>query len=207
MYVPSVTRDGRKRRGMKTRVRIVKASIAVVARDGLAGLTGAALAAEAEVSKAAVFHHFPSLDLVPLATLDYIVENLVGAVQHHATAREYLLHAGLDVLRLTAEEADEALAMNALLTGAGHSDALRERMAEVSAMYRDAMAVQIIQRVPHAEPERAREIADIAIPAVDGLATHLLLTGERERLERAWGRLVDSLLLLIQEPSTTGNVT
>ncbi len=55
---------------------------------------------------------------MPLAALDHIIDGLVANVQHHTTARGYLLQAGHDVLRLTAERADEALATNALLTGA-----------------------------------------------------------------------------------------
>ncbi len=171
----------------------------LIAQRGIEGLTGSALAAEAGVSKATVFHHFPSMDQVPLAALDHIVVGLVDAVQHQASARDYLMQAGSDVLRLTAEQADEALAMNALLTGASRGSELRERMSALSTAYRDLMAEELVRLAPHADLDSARVVADIAIPAVDGLATHLMLTGDRERLDRAWARLVESLLPVLGE--------
>ena len=190
-------KDGRRQRGAATRKRIVQASLVLIARDGLVGLTGAALSREAGVSKATVFHHFPTLDQVPLAALDHVLEGLVAAFQHHESARGYLLQAGRDVLRLTAEGEDEALVMNALLTSAGQHPELKRRMASLSMMYRDQMATELLALAPHAAPERAREVADIAVTAIDGLATHLALTGEKERLERAWDQLVESLLVLL----------
>ena len=113
--------DGRRARGAATRQRIVEASVSLIATKGLAGVSGATLSQAADVSKATVFHHFPSIDEVPLAALDFIIDGLVAAVEHHDDARAFLLQAGRDVLWLTAEGADEALTMNALFTGASQN--------------------------------------------------------------------------------------
>lgn len=193
-------RDGRKERGAVTRTRIIQAAITLIARDGIKGVTGSTLAKGAGVSKATIFHHFPSIQAVPLAALDHIVQGLVAEVQHHTTARGYLLQAGLDVLRLTAERADVALAMNALLTGARQNPELEQRMAQLSTLQRDAMAEELARLAPNTTRERAGVVADITVTAVDGLATHLILSGERQRLERAWEQLVPALLVMLEAP-------
>ena len=193
--------DGRRARGAATRQRIVEASVSLIATKGLAGVSGATLSQAADVSKATVFHHFPSIDEVPLAALNSIIDGLVAAVEHHDDARAYLLQAGRDVLWLTADGADEALTMNALFTGASQNPGLAERMASLSTTNRDRMGQQLAAAAPHADPERAREVADIAVTAIDGMATHLTLTRDREHLERAWERLVELLLLALGEPS------
>ena len=193
--------DGRRARGAATRQRIVEASVSLIATKGLAGVSGATLSQAADVSKATVFHHFPSIDEVPLAALDFIIDGLVAAVEHYDDARAFLIQAGRDVLWLTAEGADEALTMNALFTGASQNPELAERMASLSMTNRDRMGQQLAAAAPRADPARAQEVADIAVTAIDGMATHLTLTRDRERLERAWERLVELLLLALGEPS------
>ena len=111
--------------------------MSLIATKGLAGVSGATLSQAADVSKATVFHHFPSIDEVPLAALNSIIDGLVAAVEHHDDARAYLLQAGRDVLWLTADGADEALTMNALFTGASQNPELAERMASLSTTNRD----------------------------------------------------------------------
>ncbi len=175
--------------------------MSLIATKGLAGVSGATLSQAADVSKATVFHHFPSIDEVPLAALDFIIDGLVAAVEHHDDARAYLLQSGRDVLWLTADGADEALTMNALFAGASQNPGLAERMASLSTTNRDRMGQQLAAAAPSADPARAREVADIAVTAIDGMATHLMLTRDRERLERAWERLVELLLLALGEPS------
>lgn len=62
------------------------------------------------------------------------------------------------------------------------------------------MATRLRRMRPELSPERAHEIADIVVAAVDGLAMHMVLTGEVERLERAWTALVDGLVRMMEPP-------
>ncbi|MGH3438985.1 MAG: TetR/AcrR family transcriptional regulator [Sciscionella sp.] len=61
--------DGRKARGEKRRREIIDATLRVIERDGVAGVTHRTVACEAEVPTASTTYHFASLDDLLLATL------------------------------------------------------------------------------------------------------------------------------------------
>ena len=194
----SASTDGRRLKGRATRRRILEAAMELIARDGVSGLTASALAQEAGISKATVFHHFERLELVPVALLDHIIEELDEVAQHHDDARAYLLQSGHDVLQLTARGALESRVMNALLLASQHNAEIAQRLSVLSRMYRDHMAARLQRLCPQlSSPERAEEVADIAVAAVDGLAIHMVLTGESERLQKAWTALVDGLVHML----------
>jgi hypothetical protein len=110
----------------------------------------------------------------------------VADVQHHTTARGYLLQAGHDVLRLTAERAPEALVMNAQLTGARQTPELEHRMAQLSILHRDGMAAELARLAPGVAPDRARRAArDAGGPRPESGAYAVTARGPRRGAEDA----------------------
>ncbi|TQJ03659.1 TetR family transcriptional regulator [Amycolatopsis cihanbeyliensis] len=61
--------DGRKARGEKRRAEIIAATLRVIERDGVAGVTHRTVAAEAGVPTPSTTYHFASLDDLLIATL------------------------------------------------------------------------------------------------------------------------------------------
>jgi DNA-binding transcriptional regulator YbjK len=61
--------DGRKARGEKRRAEIIAAALRVIERDGVAGVSHRAVAAEARVPLASTSYHFATLDDLLIATL------------------------------------------------------------------------------------------------------------------------------------------
>lgn len=62
-------RDGRKARGEKRRQEIIDATLRVIERDGVAGVTHRTVAAEAGVPTTSTTYHFETLDDLLIATL------------------------------------------------------------------------------------------------------------------------------------------
>jgi DNA-binding transcriptional regulator YbjK len=61
--------DGRRARGEKRRAEIIEATLRVIERDGVAGVTHRTVAAEAGVPTTSTTYHFTSLDDLLTATL------------------------------------------------------------------------------------------------------------------------------------------
>lgn len=61
--------DGRKARGEKRRTEIIEATLRVIERDGVAGVTHRTVAAEADVPTTSTTYHFAGLDDLLIATL------------------------------------------------------------------------------------------------------------------------------------------
>ncbi|MFS8104811.1 TetR family transcriptional regulator [Lentzea alba] len=84
--------DGRKARGEKKRRAIVEATLRVIERDGVAGVTHRSVAREAGVPTTASTYYFATLDDLLIATLlwaaDESCEEMLQIVARHGSARE-----------------------------------------------------------------------------------------------------------------------
>ncbi|MDA0184780.1 TetR family transcriptional regulator [Solirubrobacter phytolaccae] len=74
-----MTTDGRKARGEARRRQLVEATLAVIERDGLAGLTHRAVAEQAGVPLASASYHFASLDALAMTAFDHVTDELAVA--------------------------------------------------------------------------------------------------------------------------------
>ncbi len=70
--------DGRRARGKLRRVELLTAALAVIERDGVAGVSHRAVAAEAGVSVASTTYHFATLDDLLVAALTWAAEDLAA---------------------------------------------------------------------------------------------------------------------------------
>jgi DNA-binding transcriptional regulator YbjK len=77
--------DGRRARGRTRRIELLVATLAVVERDGVAGVSHRAVAAEAGVSLASTTYHFASLDDLLVAALTWAAEDLAAELQERVT--------------------------------------------------------------------------------------------------------------------------
>jgi AcrR family transcriptional regulator len=69
-------KTGMKLSGEVRRDQIVQAALAVIAKNGVGGLTTAALAAEARVSEANLYRHFKNKEDIFFATVAYVKEKI-----------------------------------------------------------------------------------------------------------------------------------
>jgi AcrR family transcriptional regulator len=69
----SESKDLRVERGKQTRQSILTAAFNILIEDGPKGLTAGEISKRAEISKASLFHHFKSIEDVPLAILEEMI--------------------------------------------------------------------------------------------------------------------------------------
>jgi DNA-binding transcriptional regulator YbjK len=77
--------DGRRVRGQVRRTELLTATLAVIERDGIAGVSHRAVAGEAGVSVASTTYHFATLDDLLVAALTWAAEDLAAELQEMAT--------------------------------------------------------------------------------------------------------------------------
>jgi DNA-binding transcriptional regulator YbjK len=71
--------DGRRARGEQRRNELLAATLAVIERDGVAGVSHRRVAAVADVSVASITYHFPTLDDLLVAALQSASCTVAGA--------------------------------------------------------------------------------------------------------------------------------
>ncbi|QSB14621.1 TetR family transcriptional regulator [Natronosporangium hydrolyticum] len=158
--------DGRRARGQKRRAEIIEATLAVVTRDGAAGVTHRTVARQAGITTSLTTYYFATLDDLLVAALASVADGYTARIRH-------IIDDPGDKLRGLAQLIGES-------AGAGRERALAER--ELATMAARRPALQSLAR-------RWREnVADLAatltddpaaiaalVAAADGLCTAILL--------------------------------
>ena len=184
-------------RGEDTRTKILQGAVELMGREGPKAFTASALAREVGVSKATLFHHFASLDEIPLAALEEVLLQAMTRLEDDSLPlREYLEGWGREM---------EVIAHNERFLNAyfvffikGIFDPrVRERLAQggfdLHRQIVDALA-------PRLSPdEDAEAVARLTEVILDGITLHHLLMGDHDVLDRAWHRYVD-LVVGTQRP-------
>jgi AcrR family transcriptional regulator len=175
---------------------IIDAAIRLMAEKGATGLTAAALATEAGVSKANIFHHFPTLDDVVLAAFEQFLRGMEAFTPQPGTdLRGWLEALGAETVDLIDEQRLLAGAYFAF-AGRAHSDErLRQLMAGMTAAVEADFAAAIGRLAPgRFNPEETAALAALILVAGDGLAVHRHLFPERANEQQAaWRALVDRI--------------
>lgn len=173
---------------------IIAAAIRLLSRDGAPGLTASALAAEAGVSKANVFHHFSSIDEVAVAAFEAFILGMAALRPDPATGlRAWLVTLGAETTELMDARRAEAGAYIGFIARAQSDERLRARLEEVMQAFEAALHEALLAMAPgRFAPHEAEAIATMLLLAGDGLALHRQLFPDRAKRQRAaWMALVD----------------
>ncbi|MFD3747408.1 TetR/AcrR family transcriptional regulator [Nocardia sp. NPDC058633] len=158
--------DGRKARGDKRRAEIIEATLAVVTRDGAAGVTHRTVATQAEITTSLTTYYFATLDDLLVAALSSVADGYTARIRR-------IIDDPGDKLRGLAELiADSA--------GAGRERALAERELSTLAARRPALA-PLARRWRDNVADLAATLTDdpeagaALVAASDGLCTAILI--------------------------------
>jgi AcrR family transcriptional regulator len=171
------------------------AAIELLGRAGPDRFSAAALAREAGVSKATLFHHFEALDAIPLAALEHVLlEALTLESRADLPLRAYLEAVGQDVIAMAQERRDFLNAYFVFFTKALFDPRIRARLAagvqELHATTKHMLAKRLNGRSARRDIDATARLVEIAL---DGLGLHLLVMQDTAQLEAAWALLIDLL--------------
>lgn len=175
-----------------TRSAILEAAIALMARAGADGISASQLAAEAGISKATLFHHFRTIDEIPVAALDLLTAEVFDlSLRSDVGLRDVLVAIGSASFEILEERRGFLRAYFTFVSKAMFDPAL---MAKLTASLTAAKEQVAAALAPHmADPSRARELADIVMTQLDGAIMHLLLLGNEADLKAMWARMTSLL--------------
>ncbi|SFA76439.1 transcriptional regulator, TetR family [Amycolatopsis marina] len=162
--------DGRKLRGQRRRAEIIDATLAVVRRDGAAGVTHRTVAKEAGIPASLTLYYFATLDDLLVAALTSITDAYTEHIRRIIDSEEDKLRG---LAQLIAESdgpgRERALAERELSTLAARRPALRP------AAWRWREHVAELARTQTDDPDAVEALIALA----DGLCAAILL-GERQ---------------------------
>jgi AcrR family transcriptional regulator len=182
--------------GEQTRKEILNAVLTLLGSGGPAAVSAAALAREANVSKATVFHHFASVDEILLAACDWR-QSLELEAPEPTSARAYLDGLGQQLIRVAESDPVLLKAQAAFITRAIFDREMNARLSKgVADMHRliiEGLRTRLPSKVSDAEIESVARLTEMAL---DGLMLNLVMRSadERVQVQHSWTQLVDLLL-------------
>lgn len=181
--------------GEKTRAEILNAAVMLLGRGGPDAVSAGALAREANLSKATIFHHFAAVDTILLAAFDRR-QSLDAEGQQATSVRAYLDCLGQQLVRAAQDDLVLLKAQAAFVTRAIFDQEMNARLSEGVADLRRLVVEALRARLPEKVPDKEIEsIARLAQMALDGLLINLVMRPEEQaQFRRAWTRLVGLLL-------------
>lgn len=181
--------------GEETRKEILNAALTLLGRGGSDAFSAGALAREVNVSKATIFHHFPSVDEILLAACDWCQSLEIGGHQP-TSARAYLDGLGRQLVRAAQDDPvllrAQAVFVNRAIFDRDISARLSKGVAGMHRLVVEALRARLPSTVSDAEIESIARVVEMAL---DGLMINLVTrTDEHEQFQHAWTLMVDSLL-------------
>ncbi|MEV4222767.1 TetR family transcriptional regulator [Nonomuraea sp. NPDC049725] len=158
--------DGRKARGHRRRAEIIEATLAVVTREGAAGVTHRTVAKQAGITTSLSTYYFATLDDLLVAALSSVADTYTRRIRQ-------IIDGPGDKLRALAELIAES-------GGPGRDHALAERELSTLAARRPALA-PVARRWRQDIGELAATLTDdpeavaAVVAAADGLCTAILI--------------------------------
>lgn len=134
--------DGRKLRGQRTRRAIIAAALEVLGQHGKVGFTARVVAEHAGISKAALFHHFPTMDDVVRATFLAILEQFddMATPAKTTTLEQYIQDMLEGMLAFMASQTPNVSGYFQVIEMMRANDALRPELETFVENYQAAMA-------------------------------------------------------------------
>jgi AcrR family transcriptional regulator len=173
---------------------ILDAAVTLLGRDGPDGFSAAALAREAGVSKANIFHHFASVDEIAIETFDRLAAGMAMlAPPPDLGFRDWLVGLGEETFALVSTRRALINAWFVFVAKALFSDRLAARLRATLEASRALVVGIVAARHPgRPAPEQADRLAGLILMTLDGLAMHQMLFPDRaEAIRQGWTRFAE----------------
>jgi AcrR family transcriptional regulator len=187
--------------GARTRNSILDAAIKLLGSAGPDGFSASAIANEAGVSKATVFHHFRTVDEIPLVALDrFWASSLAGTMPESTSARDYLLGIADQIRSLTGKRRTLLRAHLVFLVKALFDPRLGRLLASTSAHMHELTMNELSKRLPRrVPPEKIETVTRMVEMVLDGMMIGLAVNRSRSALQLTNRALTEFLDLLLHD--------
>lgn len=180
---------------------LIRATIRVIARQGLRGMTLRAVAAEAQLSHGLIRFHFGSRDALIEATMDYAARHSLAGATAASTDADDLTEIGSH-LRDVAEDSEETLAFQLeMIAEARRRPELLPLAQRMIADYEQAVNAQL-----RAHRFDDPDLVILVAAAMDGLVQRQAVTGDGDATERAMESLRSILRHIEHSSASTRDV-
>lgn len=173
-----------------TRAAIIEAAVAILGHEGPAGLAASALTRAVGISKATLFHHFRTIDEIPLVALEHLALQLQAFSPVQKKSFKQTIDALGEGTRTLVEQQRDFISAYFVFFGKALFDKrLRQSLSNCGAQSRAVIAQLVRKNMKGIKTDRdVEDTVNVIMIMLDGLALHLLLADDKRPIMRAWSR-------------------
>lgn len=193
--------DLKAKKSNETYEKIIIAAIDIISIKGVAGISAGKVAKKAGVCKSTIFHHFDTIELLPLAVFDRIMKIYLEPIDSSNYGNyEDILDTFEEALFCNHDNADRInRTFFAFLNEAIFNKNYQLILKKFQNISIERMVRQI-QKIDYTlDIKIARSISRLIISLLDGLAIHIMIGNNLEDFFESWKLLKRAIINILKE--------
>lgn len=194
-----MTQDLRITKGNETKDRILNASMIIISKEGIEGLSAKKIADQAKISKSNLFHHFGSVNELMNVLFESILTDLVEPVKSYSGSdlSGFLLFLGESVYFLNEEEQIIYSVLLHFYIRCLHNEEYKNLLLKMKEEMIAAIATQL-NRYSTKSIEDLLQISEMIVMTLDGYGIHSVMESDLDSFQKMWELQVKTWQPLIQ---------
>ncbi|MBN2898441.1 MAG: TetR/AcrR family transcriptional regulator [Clostridia bacterium] len=186
--------DQRLEKGKQTKESIIKASLVIIGEEGIKNLSANKIAKLAQISKSTVFHHYESIDLIPMACLNFLIEDMVSSIEikEGDSVRDLLIRIGTYTFDVPPEEKKLYRALFNLFSEAFFNEAYKDAIEGMREQYAAALKQSILEvSNTNYDMSQLEQLCRVMTMTIDCYGYHSLSSKDVSHYPALWAMSVD----------------
>lgn len=173
----------------ETKVKILETTIQILGEEGRGGLTTNELIKRAGISKGALYHHFSSLDDIPLSAFELLIYELDYLIEpsEYDNFEKYLIDLGEHICEFIAKKPSLFKAYLTIFEGALHDHKISFHIEKLINGFYEYMET-VVSSFFSTSPSKAtiKSISRLICSTIDGMALYQLVVNEDREFKKSW---------------------
>lgn len=189
--------DGRMIKGNETKDKIIMVTLEMISEMGLKSLSAQKIASRAGVSKSNIFHHFGSVDKLPMAAMDHLKDMMLSHIERESTEtlRDVLIKIGAGSLTCNEEESKIFRAFFHLYNESFHNDDYKMLLNDVRDQHTNLMLETIIDIEGDVfDKDDLEKLSKLITITIDGFGYHYMSDYKSKDYMDMWTIQVDMII-------------
>lgn len=192
--------DGRLSKGQETKARIIYATLEYIGEHGLKSMSAQKIAKSAGVSKSTIFHHFESVDDLPLLAMESIIDEMVMVIKNSSktSLKAFLRELGEETFSISKREMNLFKAFFILFNESFHDQRYHLYLNRLKTRFSDLLKESILAIEEGVYDNRLDDICLMVSVLLDGYGFHYMSELDEDKYKRLWHMQVDMLVWQIE---------
>lgn len=174
-------------KGLEMKRSIVMATIDLIAREGIEGISTQKIANSLNISKSNIFHHFKSVEAILDEVFATILKSMVEPISNHHfdNVKEFMMFIGEGIFHLSTEDRNIYIVTFQLYTLSLHNQKYQDLLLSQKESIVQVISNELL-KLTHSNHETCAMVAEMILMTLDGYGLSALMEGNSDHYQKLW---------------------